>query len=229
MARRLPSWLRGRLGWSVAFLLVVFGWGWYLFEAFLTDPRPIVVSTPSSFFRAAEETVALPPRSEACLDPIPFSPRGGSAQIRVLTRGKPAVPLRLSFDAPGYRTHTVVRGYRDKAYTSIPVTPPRTSTIGTACIRNLGTRQVELSGTTEGRVRSSAHTRVDGQPVGPDVGLVFYENGASSILDNVGDIFDRIAVWQPFGRTWLAILALLTILLVPLGTLYAFASSLGRD
>lgn len=222
MVRRLRD---RRVEVFAVFLVVFLAWGAYLFKRFLLNPRPITVSTPSSFFRAVEEPVPLRRASRACLDTVAFDPRGGVADFRVLTKGAPPTPLALELTAPGYRARTVVRDYGDGEYKMVPVTPPPKSVLGTACFVNLGRRTVWLSATTEPRIASRSPTRVDGKDVPQHVALTFYERERSSILANTGDILARIAVWAPVGSAFLYVLLVITLLVLPLGLAWAFASS----
>src|SRR3954447_12542964 len=93
---------------------------------FLTEQRslPAAIPQPPPLFSTA--TVAVDPRSTACLSGAAIDSHSEEAQLRVGTRGKPAVPFALSITGRGYASRArVPAGYADNAVLTVPISPPR--------------------------------------------------------------------------------------------------------
>ena len=210
------------------FVLLVAEAYWY--EPYLTNPRVIVTSTPSPFPRGDVTRVRVPPKKAACVDLVGLGAQSENAVIRLATRGRPPEPVAFELRGPGYRHRSVVRRYRSLEDVVIPIAPPPEDLLVEGCVRNLGDEPVFAVGSKEGgRVQSRSATRVDGEEIAADVGLVILEREPASLVARAGTIVERAAAWKPFGPALAWFVVVLVILVVPLGALGAFAWSTGRE
>ena len=89
--------------------------------------------------------------------------------------------------------------------------------------RERGPPQGPAPGDGRGAIQNRATTSVDGEPVLPKLTLLLTEGIDRSLADRPSEILDRIAAFKPpfVGSVSLAILALLVLVGVPAGVLYA--------
>ena len=106
--------------------------------------------------------------------------------------------------------------------------PPARETAASICIRNRGDRRVALYGAAD-RTNSRSQVRVDGQPVVPDFGIVFYEREPVSIIERLPTSIERATTFRgPLTEDLLWVLIVLFVVGTPLGVLLALFWSL-RD
>jgi len=195
-----------------------------------TEQRQIVSSVPVPPPLFTISPVALDPGRRACVDRVALDERSGVAAVRTVPRTA-GVP-RLEFSARaagGYRAGASFRGglgaHRDVLEASFAA--PSGPRIATVCVRNDGDRRVALVGTEEPRTATRAVTTIRGA-VQPDLALTIYEPGRQSLLGVAPQILDRAALYKAgFLRGWmLAPLALLVVVGVPFGVLWALVRAL---
>jgi hypothetical protein len=208
--------------------VALLGWG----IPWLTKQRQDTTSTPTPPPFAAIAPIALKGGSVVCEDQVALSPQTGAAVVLSARFTGDGPPLRVVASAPGYEGDaTVPAGYRaDQALRVALPAPPRNA-IGTVCIRNTGRRAIALQGTTEGRIQNRSTTSVDDKVITAKLSLVLTESRDRSLADRPGEVLDRVAAFKPpyVGRVSLALLALLVLLGVPAGVLYAIARGLAED
>jgi len=216
--RRTALWLPALCGALIVLALLVWGLPW------LTKDRPDVTGTPTPPAFNTVTPIRLGPGSTACERSVAFSPQTRALTILADKQPGPTPPLRVVARAPGYRAAaTIPGGYAGLAPLTASVPAPPRSVLGEVCVENAGRRRVALQGTTEGRIQNRAITSVDGEDTPVKMTLLLTEGVERSLADRPGEIFDRIAAYKPpfVGTVSLAILALLVLLGVPAGVLYA--------
>ena len=99
-----------------------------------------------------------------------------------------------------------------------------------ACVENRGTRLVAVFATTSAKPGPVSAT-LDGQPLGTNPWLAFYEAKQTSIAKRLPTILDRMAIFRPpFIGGWLLWpLAVLFVIGVPAALLVVYARALAVD
>jgi hypothetical protein len=224
--RRSALWLPALCGALIVLALLVWGIPW------LTRDRADVTSTPTPPAFNTVTPIELEPGSRACESQVAFSRDTRSLVVLAAEQDGPTPPLRITARAPGYRAAaTIPGGYEGLASLAASVPPPARSVLGEVCVENTGRRTALLQGTTEGRIQNRAVTSVDGEPIDAKMSLILTEGVNRSLADRPGEILDRIAAFKPpfVGSVSLAILALLVLVGVPAGVLYAIWRGLAAD
>ncbi|UGS38756.1 hypothetical protein [Capillimicrobium parvum] len=218
MRSRRTLWLPAACGALIVLALLVWGIPW------VTKERADVTSTPTPPAFSTVTPITLSPGSRACESSVAFSPQTRSLILLAAKQDGPTPPLRITARAPGYRAGvTIPGGYAGLSSLVAAVPPPQGSVLGEVCVENAGRRKVQLQATAEGRIQNRATTSVDGEPVQPKMTLLLTEGVNRSLADRPGEILDRIAAFKPpfVGSVSLALLALLVVVGVPAGVLYA--------
>jgi hypothetical protein len=211
-------WLPALCGALIVLALLVWGIPW------LTRDRADVTSTPTPPAFSAVTPIELEPGARACESQVAFSPKTRSLVVLAAKQDGPTPSLRIAARAPGYRAGaTIPGGYESLASLTASVAPPAGSVLGEVCVENTGRRTAIIQGTTEGRIQNRAVTTVDGEPIEAKMSLILTEGVNRSLADRPGEILDRIAAFKPpfVGSVSLAIFALLVLVGVPAGVLYA--------
>lgn len=198
---------------------------WYWVGPFVSEEKTRLVSTPAPFSRYEPAEVVVPAGETACLDKVGLSPRIGQAVIRTL---RPATAtLELQLRAGTYASRATARTPAKAGDVVFRLPGPRSEALGEACIRNRGARPVTLSASEDPRIITRSTTSVAGEPVAPDVGLIFLEPEPESLVSMAGTLVDRMSTWKPFFMdSWLAwLLVPLVIVGIPAGLLWAYASA----
>jgi hypothetical protein len=220
---RAAAWLAAAVLVAGVLLLI----GSYL----LHKERPIAgTPAPRALFHAT--IFSLPPRQSACMSPLTFSPKGRTLALQFgetsAAGGSPPIDVRLT--APGYRASAHVAGGSEEQ-AQVPVHSPRRFVIGSACLTNRGTAPALLAGSTELRSRSRVAMTIGGRPVAGDIALTFLANKSQSRLSRIGEVFEHASILTdrliPVWLVW--IIAVLTVLSVPLATVALFYRALRED
>jgi hypothetical protein len=205
--------------------LVAAGLAWGI--PYLTDERDYVAVTPQP--DPLFEVALLPLRGGqvACMDDAVLDARSEQARIKVGTYFRPPVPLELTLAGGSYTERvSIPADYRDSEVIRVPIRAPAEETAVSICIRNAGDRRVALYASAD-RTNSRSEVLVDGRPVGPDFGIVFYEREPASILDRLPTSVERATVFRgPLTSDLLWIVLALFVVGVPLGVLLALAWAL---
>jgi len=202
------------------------------FALWLAAPRPAISTTPSPAPLTRERIpVVMAAGEELCLDPVVLDSRSEEARIWLEAPGA-GTRLRLTLTTPGGEQTSVVTPGPAGPVT-FPLRPPPDEVVGRACLITEGGVGAALRGT---RVRASpANPRpevaLDGQPVGEDVMLAFYEREPRSLLARLPLVGERLARYRPAGvEPWtFAVLAFLVVVGMPLGVGVALARGGGFD
>jgi hypothetical protein len=209
----------------VALLAAGVAWG----VQYLTDKRDYVAVTPQPDPLFTVSLIPLRGGQVACMDDAVLDPRSEQARFKVGTYFGPPVPLELTIAGGSYTEHvSVPPTYRDSEIIRVPVRPPAEETAVSICIRSLGKRRVALYAAGD-RTNSRSNVLVDGRPVVPDFGIVFYEREPASILDRLSTSVERATVFRgPLTTAVLGALLLLFVVGTPVGVLFALVWAL-RD
>ncbi len=213
---------------GVLILAALLAWG----VPWLTKARTDTTATPTPPPFAAIAPVVLKPGAQACASNVALSTDTRVAVVLSAKFAGTGPPLRVTASARGYRGEGAIEGGYH-GLESLPATipaPPRDA-IGTICVENRGRRAAQLQGTTEGRIQNRSETRVDGEVVPEKLTLLLTTGQSPALVDRIGQTFDRIAAFKPpiVGSFSLALLALLVVVGVPAGVLYAIARGIGDE
>jgi hypothetical protein len=199
---------------------------------YLTKKRDYPASVPQPPSVVAIELVRMKPGQSVCLHDAVMDTHSERALFQVETYGKPTVPLRFALTGEDYRASVDVpaSSYKDEGILDLPVPAPRRDTFVQACVTNAGRRAAALFATTAAEPGPVSAT-LDGEPVGPNPWLAFYEARPTSIADRLPIIVRRMGVFRPpFIGGWLLWpLAVLFVLGVPAAVLVAYARALDDD
>lgn len=211
-------------------LIVALAWG----VPWLTKSRPDRTSTPTPPPFAAIAPITLKPGQVACENLVALSPDTHTVTVLSGKFDGTGPKLRVVASTPdGYRgTGEIAAGYDGLQSLPATITPaPPTNAIGGVCVRNVGTKSVDLQGTTEGRIQNRSATSVDGEVIPAKLSLLLSTGTDRSIADRPGQILSRISAFKPpiVGSASLTILFLLVVLLVPAGVLYAIWRGIASD
>jgi hypothetical protein len=224
--RRLLTAVLVGAGLVVLVTLTVLGAAW------LGKDREFLASVPQPPPLERTVTVPVAPGDSACLADATVLPSSEVAQVRIGTRGEPAVPLTLSVTGPaGYRSTTrVAPTWENNALVDMRLRPPARPVHGRVCLRNDGRRVVDLYAADD-RAETISRTFVAGRRVPANFVLRFAEADRTTIGDRLGGILDELSVFRPgFVGPWLLWpLTILVVLSVPLGIVGALWLALRED
>ncbi len=193
--------------------------------AFLTQMLPRIerqqaasAGTPVPFGSRAQADLVLAAGATACEPRIAIDDDAATATIATRpSSGRATAPLELTLSGSGYRASaTVPGGTTDAAARTVPIDPPPHALIGTACLRNVGTRPVVVSGSGDPRVLTRTRASVDGTERAAAFILTFQEQGRRGVLASVPDLIDRAATFSAVGPWLYWLLLPLLVLGVPL-------------
>jgi hypothetical protein len=183
---------------------------------YLTKQRDYPASIPQPPSVVSVVLVPLNHGHSVCLHNAVMDTHSGRALFQVETYGKPTVPLRLSLSGQGYdaTVHVPASSYKDEGIINVPVPAPRRDVFVRACFMNLSKRPASLFATTSAEL-APVKTTDNGQLLGTNAWLAFYEAKRTSIAHRLPTIIARMSVFRPpFIGGWL---------LWPLGALFALA------
>ena len=165
---------------------------------------PATSSTP-----VRRDAVTLPlelaPRQPVCLDGVTLDTDSEIAQLTLLHVGATGARMRVTATAPSYRSEgsAVLAPLQAGANPiDVPLTPPRTATIGRICAVTSGPARVRLAGTADPRALTRTQVTYGGAPLRQAPALTLTEARARSPLARVGQLVDRAAALSPAGP-WL--------------------------
>ena len=193
--------------------------------AFLTQMLPRLerqaarsAGTPVPFGTRAAADIELRPGAQVCQPNVAIDPAAATATIAVRPRGSAPTPaLELTLSGASYRERArVAGGSTTAAVLAVPIDAPRQALIGTACVRNAGSRPVVLSGSGDPRVLTRLRASVDGTKMAAAFILTFEEDGSGSALGQLPELIDRAATLSAVGPWLYWLLLVLIVLGVPL-------------
>jgi hypothetical protein len=186
-------------------------------------PQPPAVEQPA--------TSELPADGRACMNLVALDEHSEDARVHTAEKGR-AVPLELTIRGEdGYFARgRATADYRPGDVVTLPVNPPRTSLIATACVHNLGRRSVWLDAVQDRR-RSRAAIFIDGVPQAVSFVIQFAEREPVSILERLPDSVRRMSVLRPavVAEATLWPLLVLFVAGIPMLALWAVARAVGED
>ena len=205
--------------------------------AYLTKPREVVSSTPSSY-TGVTVPLPVPARGQVCADEMLFdtdsqiarfgatAPRSGPAPaLEIVARGNTTGPYRNGYASRA----TVPGGWTGTRTLDVGLDPPRRSAFGTLCIRNPSDRAMALVGQQQGRANSRPTVTVNGSVTPTELPLRFMERGRRSLLARTPQVFAHASTLRPFGAWWWWVLSIAVIALAPLGVGLAMRSAFFAD
>jgi hypothetical protein len=198
---------------------------------YLDESRHTLVEVPQPAPLFSVSLVELLPHERGCVDEIGLLPGEQVAQMRVGTYGKPASPLLVTLQAPGYREAVpVAPTYVDNGLLDVPFDGPPTVLEGSFCVANRGRFPVALYASAD-RTKSRSTTTVDGHLWPSNFDLAFYSAKRRSLLDILPAIMRRLRLFHAhvgLGLLWL-LLALMVIGVPVAVTAVVVSASRERD
>jgi len=171
-------------------------------RGFLTQEREVLASTPAAY-TGTIIPVPLDEGQEACADQVTFGRDAQVARFAAIARpGEPAPPLRVRVDAQDgrYRTAQTLPGeWEGRRIMTVALPPLEAAALGTFCVRNAGTRPVDLSGTRNDRSFARPAVQVDGRAIDEELSLTLLRREPSSVLSRAGDVVAHVAALTPLG------------------------------
>jgi hypothetical protein len=204
---------------------------------FLTAPHEVIASTPSAY-TGGTVPLDLASGSELCSDQILFASNAGIARFGATSSGAapaPALDVRAAGETAGrYRSDyhaeaQVPGGWSGTRQIDVPLTPPRTDTMGTLCVRNPGPAAVTLIGTAQGRAAARPTVTIDGTPSEFEFSLRIMEPGRHTIVSRLGEVTSHASTLKPFGAWWMWVLSLCLLTLAPFAVWRVVAFALDAD
>jgi hypothetical protein len=198
----------------------------------LTEQRQITSSVPVPPPLFTISPVRLDPGRQACTDTVALDERSGVAAIRTAPGAAGSPRLTFTARSGAYRAQGAFRaglGPHGDLLEAAFAAPPGARS-ATVCVRNAGSRPVALVGTEEPRTATQSTTTID-RVTQPDLSMTIYEPGTKSLLAAAPQVLDRAALYKAgFLRGWMLVpLALLVVVGVPLGMLWALGRALRED
>jgi hypothetical protein len=216
---------------GVAFAAVVGALAILWWIPWLTQPRDLIVSTPSPPGLFGATTVAVKHPQQLCWSNVPLDHTAQVLGVFPATAGAQAPPLRFRLTAPGYAlTATTPSGYGDRQLLRVPLNQPPPDAVGRVCVEPLR-GALQFIGTNEVRTRSRPDITVGGKAVDADVVLYFYRRSTASVGGYIGKIAAHAqVVAAPFFGRWLLIaLLVLTAAGVPVALGFAIMRALREN
>jgi hypothetical protein len=199
-----------------------------VFVPYLSREREAVAGVPVPSPFAVQENIRLAPDQEVCLDAVAIDVDSEIAEFSVISKTKSGPPLRVSADAPGYRSAAEVDGgYVSPDTIRVPLEPPTRSLLAEFCVANRGKRKVDLLGAHEPRTASRVIARVDGTDIPQDLTLRFLSEDSGSVLARLDSLIARMSAFHPpvLETPVLWLLLALLVLVLPAAAIYAVVSS----
>lgn len=203
-----------------------------VFVPYLSREREAVAGVPVPSPFAVQENIRLAPDQEVCLDAVAIDVDSEIAEFSVISKTKSGPPLRVSADAPGYRSAAEVDGgYVSPDTIRVPLEPPTRSLLAEFCVANRGKRKLELLAAHEPRTASRPVASVDGREVAPDLALRFLEEGSGSVGERMGSLIDRMSAFRPavLEKPVLWLILALLVLVLPAAAIYAVVAGFRSD
>lgn len=213
---------------AVLIVVALLAWG----IPWLTKSRPDMTATPTPPPFANITPILLEPGARACEDQVALSTDTRTVIVLSARFEGTGPPLRVEARAPGYRGQgEILGGYHGLEGLPATIPAPPRNAIGSVCVENIGRRDALLQGTIEGRIQSRSVTSVDDTVIPQKMSLLLSTGQNRSIADRLGQTFERIAAFKPpvLAPAVLAILALLVLVGVPAGVIYAVARGIGDE
>lgn len=213
-------------------LIVIGALVWFV--PYLKQSREAAAETPGPNPLFVAGGFTIPPRREGCMDSVGI-PRDAHLAVfnirpAVATpRGGP--PLELRLQAPGYLARAQVPAGYPGGVAAIPIRPPASDVIGSACFLNRGGSPLLIAASTEPRTVSRSPTTVAGRQVYGDIVLSFVDNGHASLWSRLGDVFGHAsALTDRLVPVWLVwVIATLIAFGVPTAIVLALFLALRED
>jgi hypothetical protein len=195
---------------------------------FLTPNRPQNVGTPVPTALFNLPLLSLKGHDTACLLDVSIPTDAERASFTPKSYGKPGPPLTVEMSGPsGYRSVTrVPAGWVDGVTQHVAVQPPEQSLRGSFCLRNDGRRPIALNAIDR---PATPTQQVNGVFTTTQMSLSFERAQEASLLHRIPELMRRASYFTWPGVWFLYVIAVLVLVGVPLGIVYAFASVLRAD
>jgi hypothetical protein len=233
MSRVLGAWRRiPPPVWALVAALVIIGAvGSRWMASWLTRDGGVRVSTPVPPARFGLTTITVAPGRRACVLNVTIPAGGEVAGLGgSVPTNKPGPPLTATLTAPGYLARSAVRrGWPEGL--AFRFRPPAHDVVGRFCLRNEGRVPFVLNANNEPGVGLRSTSTLDGKPTPTVASLEFRKIAPATRLSRLGTMIDRAVAfsWGPLAGWSGRLLALLVLLLVPIGGVGAVLWAMEAD
>lgn len=189
---------------------------------FLTRQREVISTVPGPPPLAETVIIELGGGDEACVEDVTIDRRARQARFTAGAYGRPGAPLAIRIAGPSFRFQTrVPGGYEDPTNLKVAIDPPREPRRVDICIENLSKDRLALYGSAAGTSQGTTSLLVEGERRDEGLTLRLEEGRTASFSSQADRILERMATFRPLGRESLILVAILLVVLVPLGSFAA--------
>jgi len=215
--------------WSAVVVLVL--GALFVVRPFVAKQRdqPAEVPSPASLLNT--DTVPLAKGSPACFRDAVAEHHSEIIRFKVASPNGPAPPIDVRITGPGYAyTAKIPAGQPDGAVVQAPIPAPPGDIPVRVCFANEGEPPIGLFASND-RTRSRSIASIDGELTGKSIWFTFAEPAPRAILERLPDTVGRMTVFRPdyVGRGLLWALAVLFVIGMPVGVVWAYARALRDD
>lgn len=203
----------------------------FVVRPFVAKPRDQPAEMPSPASLANTDTVPLEPGSPVCFRYAVAEHHSEFVRFKVASPDGPAPPIDVRIVGPGYRyTAHVPAGQPDGAVVQAPMPAPPRDVPVRVCFVSRGAPAIGLFASND-RTRSRSIAYIDGTSTNKSVWFTFAEPAPRAILERLPDTIRRMTVFRPsyVGRGLLWAIAVLFVVGVPTGVVWAYARGLRDD
>jgi hypothetical protein len=198
---------------------------------FVAKQRDQPSSVPSPASLTNTDTVPLVEGAPACFRDAVAEHHSEFIRFKVASPDGPAPAFDVSIAGPGYRyTAEIPAGQQDGAAVQAPIPAPPSDVPVRVCFASRGSPAIGLFASSD-RTRSRSVAYIGGRSTQKSIWFTFAEPAPRTILERLPDTIRRMTVFRPswIGRVLLWAIAVLFIVGVPAGVVWAYARGLRDD
>ncbi len=206
----------------------------FVVRPFLAAQRDQPSSVPSPASLTATDTVPLKKGSPACFRWGVAERHSEVIRFKVASPNGPAPPISVRLTGGDYAyTAQIPAGTPDGADVQWPIPAPPRDILVRVCMFNEGEPEIGVFASND-RTRSRSIAYVDGKETGKSIWFSFAEPAPRTILERLPVTLERMTIFRPdyVGRVLFWVLAVLFVVGMPLGVVWAYVRAVrddGRD
>jgi hypothetical protein len=203
----------------------------FVVRPFVAEQRDQPAEVPSPASLSNTDTVPLVEGAPACFRHAVAEHHSEFVRFKVASPDGPAPPIDVKITGPGYQyTASIPAGQPDGAVVQAPMPAPPGDVPVRVCFSSRGGPAIGLFASSD-RTRSRSIAYIDGKSTDKSIWFTFAEPAPRAILERLPDTVRRMTVFRPswVGRVLLWAIAVLFIVGVPAGVVWAYARGLRDD